>query len=89
MPEYLKDGTLVTPEVLDRLAAEAEAGLDISKLKLRPGRPRMGSGPAEVVPIRMDPELKAAVTVRAEIEQTSVSEIVREALRQYLAPTKA
>lgn len=49
----------------------------------------MGSGPAAVVPIRMDPELKAAVTVRAKIEQTSVSEIVREALRQYLAPTKA
>lgn len=91
MTKHFKDGTEATDEILDRMAAEAEAGYDISTLRVRPGpgRPRMGSAPAEVVPIRMDPELKQAVIVRAEIEETSVSEIVREALRQYLAPTKA
>jgi hypothetical protein len=85
---YFRDGTEATDEILERMAAEAEAGYDITTLKVRPGpggRPRMGSAPAEVVPVRMDPELKLAVTDRAEQEQTSVSEVVREALRRYLA----
>jgi predicted transcriptional regulator len=44
----------------------------------------MGSPPAEVVPVRLDPELRAAVEARASAEQTSTSEIIREALRRFL-----
>jgi Arc/MetJ-type ribon-helix-helix transcriptional regulator len=36
------------------------------------------------VPIRFPPELKAEVEAAAEVEQTSVSEIVRAALRSWL-----
>ena len=44
----------------------------------------MGSGPAEVVPVRLDPELRAAVEARANADDTTTSEIIREALRGFL-----
>lgn len=54
------------------------------------GRARSGQcrchqylGPA-VVPVRLDPELKEAVETRAEREQTTTSEIIREAIRRFL-----
>ncbi len=46
----------------------------------------MGSGPAMVVPVRIDPELKAATEARAEADHTTTSEIIREALRKFLDP---
>ena len=46
----------------------------------------MGSGPAEVVPVRLDPELRAAVEARATADDTTTSEIIREALRRFLHP---
>ena len=79
-----KSGVELTEEVLERLAAEAETGLDLGKLRRRPGRPRMGSAPAEVLPIRLDPELRHAVDERAATDHTTASEVVREALRRYL-----
>jgi Ribbon-helix-helix protein, copG family len=58
---------------------------DLEALKARRrGRPSLGSGPADVVPVRLDPELKAAVEGRAAREHTSTSEIIRKALRNYL-----
>lgn len=50
----------------------------------RRGRPSIGAGPADVVPVRIDPELRAAIAARAEAEQTTASEIIREALRRFL-----
>ena len=44
----------------------------------------MGSGPAEVVPVRLDPELRAAVETRATADDPTTSEIIREALRRFL-----
>jgi hypothetical protein len=44
----------------------------------------MGSGPADVVPVRIDPELKAAIEARAEANHTTTIEIIREALRKFL-----
>lgn len=44
----------------------------------------MGSGPAEVVPVRIDPELKAAVEARVEADATTTSEAIREAIRRFL-----
>ncbi len=46
----------ITDELVDRLAAEAELGYDPAKLKVR-GRPRIGSGPSVIVPVRLDPVL--------------------------------
>ena len=77
-------GLELTEEQLDRMAKEAEAGLDVSKLRRRPGRPAMGSGPADTLPVRLDPELRKAVDDRAAAEHTTASDVVREALRHYL-----
>ncbi len=52
----------VTEADIERMVAEAEAGYDIAKLRPRGGRPPMGSGPAEVVPVRLDPELRASTS---------------------------
>jgi hypothetical protein len=76
----------LTDADLDGLAAEVEStDYDITALKgRRRGRPAMGTGPAEVVPVRIDPELRAAIEARAEADHTTASEIIREALRRYL-----
>ncbi len=71
---------------LERLAVEVEeTEYDVEELKTRRrGRPAMGSGPAEVVPVRIDPELKAAIEARAQADHTSTSEIIRQAIRRFL-----
>jgi hypothetical protein len=50
----------------------------------RRGRPMLGSAPSEVVPVRLDPDLRQAVEARAEAEHTTTSEIIRVALRRFL-----
>ena len=79
-----KAGIELTDDVLDRMVQEAEAGLDLTKLRRRPGRPAMGSGPADTLPVRLDPELRKAVDDRAVTDRTTASDVVREALRHYL-----
>ena len=81
-----KTGRTLTDADLDAIADEVEsAEYDIEALKTRRrGRPAMGSGPAHVVPVRIDPELKAAIETRAETEHTTTSEIIRVALRNFL-----
>jgi hypothetical protein len=79
-----KAGVELTDEVLERMAQEAETGLDITKLRRRPGRPAMGSGPADALPVRLDPELRKALDDRAAAESTTASDVIREALRRYL-----
>ncbi|MGH9246201.1 MAG: CopG family transcriptional regulator [Acidimicrobiales bacterium] len=79
-----KAGVELTDDVLDRMADEAEEGLDITKLRRRPGRPAMGSAPAESFPVRLEPELRQALDDRAAADDTTASDIVREALRRYL-----
>lgn len=79
-------GHILTEADLDAIAEEVETSdYDVAALrKRRRGRPAIGSGPAEVVPVRIDPELRAAVTARAETDGTTTSEIIREALRRFL-----
>jgi hypothetical protein len=79
-----KAGVELTDDVLDQMAQEAEEGLDVTKLRRRPGRPAMGSGPADSLPVRLDPELRRALDERAATDNTTASDIVREALRRYL-----
>ncbi len=42
----------------------------------------MGSGPADVAPVRLAPDLKLAIERWAELDHVTASEIIREALRQ-------
>ncbi len=76
-------GIPLTDDLLDRLAAEAEAGYAPERLRRR-GRPPLGEGPSEVVPVRMDPELRARLDDRAADEAITASELIRRALRAYL-----
>ncbi len=81
-----RSGRTLTDTDLDAIAAEvAETDYDVEDLKTRRrGRPPMGSGPADVVPVRIDPELRAAIEARAEADHTTTSEIIRQALRRFL-----
>ncbi len=87
MTKRTKTGRTLTDTELDALAVEVETtDYDVETLKQRrrPGRPAMGSGPADVVPVRIDPELRAAIEARAEAEATTTSAIIRDALRKFL-----
>jgi len=44
----------------------------------------MGSAPSSVESVRLDPELKRDLLLRASEDGVSVSETIREALRQYV-----
>ena len=80
-----KTGRVLTDADIEALADEAERGYDVERLAKRPGRPRIGAAPAVVVPVRLHADLQAAAKSFAEAELTSVSELVRDALRIYLA----
>jgi NACHT domain/Ribbon-helix-helix protein, copG family/Restriction endonuclease len=84
-PYRTKTGRHLTDADIDALAAEAEQAYDPGELARRPGRPRMGSSAATVVPVRLHADLQAAVKELAGAESTSVSELIRDALRSYLA----
>jgi predicted transcriptional regulator len=79
-------GRVLADEEIEALSTEVEeTEYDVESLKTRRrGRPPIGSGPADVVPVRIDPELRAAIESRAEADQTTTSEIIREALRRFL-----
>ena len=78
-------GKVLTDADIEALADEAEQGYDVETLTTRRrGRPMLGSAPAEVVPVRLDPTLKDAVEARAAAEHMTTSEVIREALRRYL-----
>lgn len=81
-----RTGRTLTDKDVDAIAREVEeTDYDVEALKTRRrGRPTMGSGPADVVPVRIDPELRAAIEARAEADHTTTSEIIREALRRFL-----
>jgi hypothetical protein len=80
-----KSGVPVTEDLVDKLAGEAEAGYDVEKmLRRRVGRPTLGSGPASVESVRLDPELRSALAKRAMRDHEAISSVIRKALRQYL-----
>ena len=78
-------GVPITDDLIEELAAKAEAGFDVDEILRRRGRPPMGSGPAKVESVRLDPELREALAQRAERDDEATSSVIRKALRQYLA----
>lgn len=82
----LKDGRNISDEMVERMADEAERGYDVDEIQRRRagGRPAMGSGPASVESVRLDPDLKRKLLLRASKDGVSVSEVIREALRSYV-----
>lgn len=79
------NGVPITDELIEKLSKEAEAGYDVDEiLRRRRGRPPIGSGPATVESVRLDPELRQALSVRAERDREAPSTVIRKALHKYL-----
>jgi uncharacterized protein (DUF4415 family) len=84
---HTRSGKPITDEEIEVLAAEAESGYDVDMLvarRGRRGRPALGSAPASVESVRLDPELRDQLLERAKAEGTTASEVIREALRSFL-----
>jgi hypothetical protein len=80
-----RSGKPITDELVEKLAAKADAGFDVEEiLRRRGGRPTMGSSAASVESVRLDPELSDALRERAEREGRTNSDLIRDALRRYL-----
>lgn len=80
------DGTAITDEMVEAMADEAEGGYDVDEImrRRRGGRPPMGSAASSVESVRLDPELKRDLLLRAAQERITVSEAIRRAIGQYL-----
>ncbi|HEY5984832.1 MAG TPA: ribbon-helix-helix domain-containing protein [Streptosporangiaceae bacterium] len=84
---HRKDGTPISDADVEALADEAERGYDVDTIlrrRRRGGRPPLGSAAASVESVRLDPQLKRALLVRAAEEHVSVSEVIRRAIGEYL-----
>jgi hypothetical protein len=80
-----RSGRPIDDDLVDKFAAKAERGYDVDEtLRRRGGRPPIGSGPAAVESVRLDPELRSALAERAKRDQESTSSVIRKALRNYL-----
>jgi hypothetical protein len=78
-------GTPITDKLIGELAEKAEAGYEVEEiLGRRGGRPPMGSAAAGVESVRLEPELRQALTNRAEHDHETTSSVIRKALREYL-----
>lgn len=80
------DGSPITDAMIEAMADEAERGYDVETIlrRHRGGRPPMGSAASTVESVRLDPELKRDLLLRAADENISVSEAIRRAVRHYL-----
>lgn len=84
---HSKSGVPITESRVEELADEAERGFDVGEVlgrRGKRGRPPLGSAAATVESVRLDPELRERLARRAEEEGVSLSEVIRQALRQHL-----
>jgi hypothetical protein len=83
------DGSPITDEMVAAMADEAEGGYDAEQIiaRRRGGRPPMGSSASSVESVRLDPDLKRDLLLRAAAEHISVSEAIRRAIGDYLRAT--
>ena len=82
----LKSGVVVTDLDIRRMSDEfATRDFDLSKFTRLPGRPLMGKAVAEVVPVRIEPSIVKSIDRRARKEGTTRSDIIRQAIKIYLA----
>jgi len=79
----------LNPDIEQKLRREAERGYTPDQLRPRPGpgRPPLsgGSGPSPTVTVRLDEDLNNRLDEHTATSGRRRSDIVREALRDYLA----
>ncbi|MFC0082420.1 ribbon-helix-helix protein, CopG family [Aciditerrimonas ferrireducens] len=80
------DGSPITDRDVEAMADEAKAGYDAEEIlrRRRGGRPTLGREPSTVESVRLDPDLKRDLLLKAAEEHISVSELIRRAVRNYL-----
>ena len=82
----LKSGIVLNDSDIQRMADDiATRDFDLSKFTRLPGRPLMGKAVAEVVPVRIEPSIIKSIDRRAKKEGTTRSDIIRQAITNYLA----
>jgi hypothetical protein len=84
---HTNGGEPITDVMIEHLADEAELGYEAGQLRGRPrgpGRPPLGEAAKTVESVRLEPALRDAAARRAESDGTTVSEVIRQALREYL-----
>jgi Ribbon-helix-helix protein, copG family len=80
-----RSGKPITDDYVEELAKRAEGDFDVDEIiRRRGGRPPMGSAAATVESVRLDPELSQALRDRAQHDGRTNSDVIREALRDYL-----
>jgi hypothetical protein len=83
------DGTVVSDELAEQLADEAEAGYDLDQGEIvhsGRGRPSLsGTATSPQVTFRLPGDLRAKAEERARREGKSLSALAREAMERYLA----
>jgi CRISPR-associated endonuclease/helicase Cas3 len=81
----LPSGEVLTEEMIEAMAAEAEAGFDPSQFRPRPiARSPQAEEGSFLVQYYVEPPTFEALLARAREENRSVSEIARTALERYL-----
>ncbi len=81
-----KSGRVLNDADLERIAAKAEAGFDISAWRQRPGRPSLSTAATEHSPriaVRIPEALRDDVVMRATAEGKNLSQVVRSLLEDY------
>ncbi|MHB1472871.1 MAG: ribbon-helix-helix protein, CopG family [Dermatophilaceae bacterium] len=83
--ENKADRAPITSQMVEALADEAAQRYDGEEiLRRRGGRPTLGSSASSVESVRLDPELKRDLLLRAAEDHISFSEAIRRAIGQYL-----
>jgi Ribbon-helix-helix protein, copG family len=74
---------------VDQLADEAVRGYDVEQIleRRRGGRPPRGAAAGTVESVRLEPDLKRDLLLRAARDHTSASDIIRRAIGEYLRPS--
>jgi len=84
-PNITATGRVLTDDEIDTIADDvAVRNFDVEAIRRR-GRPALGSSPSRLVPVRLDSDLHDSLRVRAIKDHATSSEIIRAALRAYLA----
>jgi CRISPR-associated endonuclease/helicase Cas3 len=83
-------GEPITDEMLEALAAEAEAGYDPATMRPRKaGRPSLGSGTSPRVQFRVSPSVYQEAQEQARAEDRTLSDLARALLEDYVRRTRA
>jgi len=81
-----KTGRVLEDSDVRAIADEVETRYyDVEAIRRRPGRPRLGAEPGEVVAVRLEPKLRARLEELARLRGSSTSDVVRSALNGYLS----